>query len=87
MPEPLGCVVSGRLYGERHRLVKPLWSEAQCYQVRQRIKAGAIKVNWRQLTRPLLGVTIAPPRHCLAESQRHESEAYRKAYPFAALAV
>jgi hypothetical protein len=87
MPESLGCVISGKLYGKRSNRIKPLWTEAQCYEVRRRIKEGSIAVHWRQLTRPLFGAVIAPPRHCLAENQGAETETYRKAYPFAALSV
>jgi hypothetical protein len=86
MEPPLGCVVSGKLWGDRSRLVKPLWTEAQCYQVRQRIKEGSIKIHWRSLTRPLLGVTVAPPRHCLAESQSAETAAVSKAQAWTQIA-
>jgi hypothetical protein len=85
MPEAPGCVVSGKLWSKRSNI--PLWTQAQCYDVRRRIKEGEIKVSWRSLTRPLLGVTIAPPRHCMVESQSDETSAYRKAYPLANLAV
>jgi hypothetical protein len=85
MPGPLGCVVSGNLWSKRSNM--PIWTDAQCYAARRRIKEGAIKVSWRSLTRPLLGVTIAEPRHCLVERQGDESEACRKAHRWARLAV
>jgi hypothetical protein len=70
-----------------HSKPQPVWLEATCLDIRRKIKSGEIRVPARSLTKPLYGVRIAPARHTLAESQRAESEAYRKAYPFAGLAV
>ena len=87
MPGPLACIVSGNLYANRASRIKPLWTEEQCYTIRRKIKEGAIRVHWRSLTRPLLGVAIVPARHTLASSQKAESEACTRANPFAALTV
>jgi hypothetical protein len=48
---PLACVTSGRLYGRRCWLVKPLWSEPELNVVRRKIADGSIAIQPRSLTR------------------------------------
>lgn len=65
----------------------PLWPEPLLHALRKAIASGIIKVSRRSLTRPLLGVVIAPPRHTLAESLPTESAALEKSRSWTRLAI
>jgi hypothetical protein len=82
-PELLGFMVSGNPWSSS----LPIWTEAQCLQVRRQIKAGDIKVRASSLSKPLLGIGIVPARHRLVYSQSSETIEYRKAHPFEHLRV
>jgi hypothetical protein len=64
-----------------------LWPEHMLQELRKQIGCGAIEVNRRSLTRPKLGVVIAPPRHTLAENQLEDAKAHKQAYPMLELAA
>ncbi len=64
-----------------------LWPELWLRAIRRLIADGEIRVRRGCLTKPRLGATTMPPRHCLAEDQSQEAhrlaKAARAANPFA----
>jgi hypothetical protein len=64
-----------------------LWPEPMLLELRKQIGCGGIEVNRRSLTRPKLGVVIAPPRHTLAVNQLEEAKALSAAYPMLSMAA
>jgi hypothetical protein len=63
----------------------PLWAEPMLRYLRKQIALGAIRIRWRSLSRAKAGAVITAARHVMAENQRAESEACRKAQAWSVL--